>query len=198
MIKINEILELVNSGFKTHYFKDITTYEVCNIITKEDSEGNEIKQPAIYQGRGNYSTILEDSKGLVIYHRIESFENDEDVEGGFGRDSMTTETYTIKTVFWGQQAAIEDDNCEDINLYLAKEFKKLVPRRLDLVDTNRITVTGINYDKEGLKEDEGLKYSPESVLFSLSLNIIIKGIERCNDLTCPKGIFDNTFDNTFN
>ena len=184
MIKINDILEYVNDGLKTHYFKDITTYGVAELVTRKDNyEDVDIITPAIYDGNGNYNYIQKDTNGLNIYHRILSFDNEEDLEEGFGRNSLTTENYTIRTVFFGQQIAIEQ-SCNDINYYLAKEFKKLIPRSLDLVDTNRILVTGINYDKEQIKKEESVDFSPESVLFTIDMDIVIKGIETCNELSC--------------
>jgi len=186
MIKINDILELVNTGLKTHYFKDIKTFKVAELITREDSEEEEVIRPSIYSGDGDYEFIQDDTSGLIIYHRIDgAVENEEDEEKGFGRNSLVTETYPIKTVFYGQQNLINDDN-EDINLYLAKEFKKLIPRRLNVSGEHRTTITvgDINYDKESIKTDEGLEIVPESVLFTLDLSIKIVSIESCNNLTC--------------
>jgi len=182
MIKITDILGLLNEGFKTHYYKDIKTYKVCELVKQSEES---IPRPATYDGRGNYTFIQDDTNGLIIYHRIiDQLENEEDLELGFGRNSQTKETYTVKSVFFGQQPAIEDDNIEDINYYLAKEFKKLMPRTLDLADTNRIVVTGIEYNKEVVKEEEGVEYVPESILFSINSTITITGIEQCNTLTC--------------
>jgi len=179
MIKINDILNAetnsVNASLKTHYFKDITTYGVTELV--EISEGN--TKPCIYTGDGNYQYVQTDTDGLIIYHRILGFDNDEDLDLGFGRNGLTTETYSIKSVFYGQQIAIEKD-CEDISYYLAKEFKKLIPRTLDLNDINRISVSGINYDKNSIKEEEGLVVVPSSILFSLDLSIVIKSTENCN------------------
>jgi hypothetical protein len=185
MIKINDILEIVNDGLKTHYFKDINSYLVAELVTREDIEGNEITTPAIYVGDGNYQFIQDDTQGLIIYHRILSFDNEEDTELGFGRNSLNIENYQIKTVFYGQQPVIEKD-CEDINYYLAKEFKSLVPKRLNVSGQHRttITVSGIEYDKNIVKDAEGLEFIPESVLFSLNLNIKIKILESCNELKC--------------
>ena len=186
MIKINDILKVVNEGFKTHYFKDINTFEVTELVTRTDSEGEDTTHPAIYKGDGNYQFIQNDTNGLIIYHRIVGvIDNDEDEEKGFGRNSLVTEIYPIKTVFYGQQSLIKQDT-EDINLYLANEFKKLVPRRLNVSGEHRttITVSDINYDKELIKTDEGLEIVPESVLFTLSLSVKIVTMESCNNLTC--------------
>ena len=63
MIKINDIITEINNSFKTHYFKDITTYKIAELITREDSEGNEITRPAIYTGKeimNLYKTTLRD------------------------------------------------------------------------------------------------------------------------------------------
>jgi len=183
MIKINDILESINTGLKTHYFKDITTYGVCDLVVKKDLEDKDVTVPAFYTGDGQYSYVLEDTNGLIIYYRILKFTNDEDLESGVGRDSLTTENYEIRAIFYGQQIAIEQ-SCEDINLPLAKEFKKLIPRRVDLVDTNRIVVKEIIYNKETLKKEEFTPFSPDSVLFAIDLDITIKGIEQCNELNC--------------
>lgn len=183
MIKINDILEYVNEGLKTHYYKDITTHLVAELNVREDLNGNEVTKPAIYEGNGNYNFLQKDTNGLNIYHRILSLENDEDLENGFGRNSLTTENYKIRTVFFGQKIAIKE-SCEDINLYLAKEFKKLIPRRIDLPDTNRISITFINYDKENIKKEEFIDYSADSILFTIDMDIVIKGIEFCNKLSC--------------
>ena len=185
MIEINDILKDVNNGLKTHYYKDIKFYEVSELITREDIEGSEIISPEIYKGDGQYEHIQDDTKGLIIYHRIISFDNDEDTEKGFGRNSLNTENYEIKTVFYGQQPSIKKD-CEDINYVLAKEFKKLVPRRLNVSGEHRtsITVGSIDYDKTSIKEEEGLKIVPESVLFTLTLSVKIIVLENCNELTC--------------
>ncbi len=186
MIKINDILEVVNTSLKTHYFKDIKTFKVAELVTRTDAEGEDVVRPAIYEGNGNYQFIQDDTNGLIIYHRIDgTVENDEDEEKGFGRNSQVTEIYPIKTVFYGQQGLIQQDN-EDINLYLANEFKKLVPRRLNVSGEHRttITVSDINYDKESIKTDEGLAIVPESVLFTLSLSVKIITMESCNNLTC--------------
>jgi len=186
MIKINDILEEVNTAIKTHYFKDITTYKVVDLVKRNDIEGEENINPAIYIGDGEYNFIQDDTKGLIVYHRIDGeVENEEDTEKGFGRNSLITETYPIKTVFYGQQGLIEKD-AEDINLYLAKEFKKLIPRKLNISGESRtsITVASINYDKEAIQDDEGLKIVPESVLFTLELEIKIVSLEACNILKC--------------
>lgn len=188
MIKINDILNAetnsINAGLKAHYFKDITFHGVAELVERENSLGESIERPAIYDGKGDYTFIQDDTKGLIVYHRIVGeVSNDEDLSAGFGRNSLTTLTYTIKSVFYGQQAAIEVD-CEDINFYLATEFKKLVPRSLTLDDINRITVTGINYDKNAISEEEKIDFVPESVLFTLDLSIVIKTTENCNTLTC--------------
>lgn len=183
MIKINDILKLVNDGLTNHYYKDIETKLVAELVTRQDSEGNDETRPAIYTGNGNYEFIQNDIHGLNIYHRILSFDNDEDLEGGFGRSSLTTENYSIRIVFFGQQVAI-NESCNDVNLYLAKEFKKLIPRSFDLADTNRISVIGIDYDKEKIKNEEFIDYNPDSVLFTIDMNVIIKGIETCNELSC--------------
>jgi hypothetical protein len=180
MIKINDILKLVNDGIKTHYFKDITTYKVAELLNQN---GSDKKFPAIYEGNGNYNFIQADSSGLTVYHRITEFDNEEDLKEGFGRNPLTIETYKIKTVFFGSQNAI-NESCENINFNLAKEFKKLIPRRVDVSDTNRITVSGINYDKEEIKEQEFIESNEDSILFVLDLEIIIKGIEVCNTLNC--------------
>lgn len=183
MIKISSILNEVNNSLMTHYFENITTYNVSKIINKD-----EISFPGVYVGAGNYQSIIEDSKGLIIYPRILDFENDEDLELGFGRNSLTTETYQIRYVFFGNQIEIER-SCQDINYYLAKEFKKLFPRTLDLADTNIIKVTGIEYDKETVKETEFVDYTPESVLFYIDIEVMIKGLEECNSLTCEGGFY---------
>ena len=186
MIKINDILEIVNNGFKTHYFKDIKTFGVTELVTRTDIEGEEISTPAIYVGNGNYEFIQDDTNGLNIYHRIDGVvDNDEDQEKGFGRNSMTTETYSIKTVFYGQQAAIEK-SIEDLNFNLAKEFKKLVPRRLNVSGEHRTTIKvgEISYNKEDIQEAEGLKSVPESILFTLDLDVKITTLEECNNLSC--------------
>ena len=185
MIKINDILKVVNEGFKTHYYKDITTYEVAELVTREDIEGNEITVPALYVGDGQYQYLQDDTKGLIIYHRIINFANDEDTDLGFGRNSLNIENYEIKTVFYGQQPSIEKD-CEDINYYLAKEFKKLVIRKLNVSGQHRtsITVSNIDYDKTSIKDAEGLEIVPESVLFTLTLNLKINVLESCEDLGC--------------
>jgi len=188
MIKIDDILKAVNDGLKLHPFKDIKTYEVCRLIAREDSEGNEVLRPAIYEGAGSYKFIQDDTNGLTIYHRIISFENEEDLDSGFGRNSLTTESYSIRTVFFGQKNAIEE-SCEDIDLYLAKDFKNLVPRRINLPDTNRIVVTGINYDKESIKKEEFIEYNSDSVLFTIDIDITIKGIEDCKELSCEPTTF---------
>jgi len=183
MIKIEDILEEVNNGIKTHYFKGITTYCVAELITMGGDGTEERITPAVYEGSGNYDYIINDNEGLIVYHRILEFDNEEDLGGGFGRGSLTTETYSVKSVFYGQQIAI-DQSCKDINYNLAKEFKKLIPRRVDLEDTNRIVVTSINYNREEISKEENIKHSPESVLFSMDMEIAIKGIEVCNELKC--------------
>lgn len=185
MIKINDILKLINEGFKTHYFKDIKTNLIAELVVVTDQEGEEREVPAIYEGSGNYRSLQDDNNGLNIYHRIEDFKNDEDPDAGFGRNSLTTENYSMKAVFFGQQPAIED-SCEDINFPLSKEFKKLIPRSFDLQDTNRISVTGIEYDREKIKKEEGLEFSPESVFFVISYEVMIKSLEECNELKCSQ------------
>lgn len=185
MNKIEDILGLLNDGFKTHYYKDITTYKVCVIVEKEDEEGTILKIPSIYRGRGNYDTLQDDTKGLIIYHRIiGEIDNEEDTDNGFGRNSLTTETYPIRSVFYGQQPSIENDNCEDINYLLAREFKKLFKRRFDLDDIVRATVGNINYDRTVITEEEGIKTVPESVLFTIDSEIKIITTENCVELTC--------------
>ena len=183
MIKINDILELVNDELKTHYFKDITFYKVAELIGQKEGEEPTIKRPAIQEGHGNYRFIQDDARGLIVYHRIiGEVENDEDMDDGFGRNSLTTEKYTIKTVFYGQQQAINID-VEDVNLYLAKEFKKLYPRNLTTLDKrNRIAITSIDYDKVVIAEDEGIEIVPESILFAINSTITITSTENCTTI----------------
>ena len=108
MIKINDILELINTGLKTHYYKDINTNLVAELIVRQDIEGNEVLRPAFFEGNGNYRFAQDDINGLNIYHRIiGEVDNDEDLDGGFGRGSLTTEEYSISTVFFGQRIAIK-------------------------------------------------------------------------------------------
>ena len=183
MIKINDILPLVNTALKTHYFKDITAYDQITELIGQDDE-DAIKRPAIYEGNGNYKFIQEDTRGLIIYHRLISTSVEEDLENGFGRNTLSKETYEIKSVFYGQQEAIKSEN-EDINYLLAQEFKKLYPRTVSLSNKVRISVTGnIEYNKKTIEDDEGLKTVPESVCFTITSNIVIMNTENCNELTC--------------
>jgi len=187
MIKINDILNAktnsVNASLKEHYFKDITTYGVCE-LKKSNGDEDSIPKPHVYTGNGEWTFIQDDTKSLIIYHRIIKLDNDEDFDAGWGRNPLFSESYEIKSVFYGQQLAIEDDDCEDINLTLAQEFKKLIPRTLTLVDTNSIKVTSIETVKDTVADDEGLVIAPSSVCFSLTLNIEIKSTENCTTLNC--------------
>ena len=182
MNRINDILRIINDGLKTHYFKDITTYGVTDLVVNKNVDGEPFA-PAIYDGNGDYNFIQDDTKGLIIYHRILEQTNEEDLEDGFGRNSLTTESYSIKTVFYGQQIAIEEA-CEDINYYLANEFKKLIPRRVNIDDTNRIVVTSVDTNKENISNDENIIFAPESILFAINSTITIKTIENCNIINC--------------
>lgn len=183
MIKINDIIQLINTSLKTHYLKDITAYDQITELIGQDDE-DAIKRPAIYDGNGNYRFIQEDTRGLIIYHRLISLGNEEDQEKGFGRNSLTKETYELKSVFYGQQAPIKTDN-EDINYLLSQEFKKLYPRTVSLSNKIRISVTGnIEYNKKTIEDEEGLKTVPESVCFTITSNIVVLNTENCNELTC--------------
>lgn len=176
--KITDILPIINAAFATHYFKDIQFYGLAEIIEKK-----EVKTACVYSGAGEYTPILEDTKGLIVYHRLISFDNEEDTDGGFGRFPLTTETYKLLTVFFGNQNAIEKD-CKDINHYLVLEFKKLLPRTLNLGVSNNVSVSGINYDKIDLADSEGIDLIPENVLFALELTVVLKFVESCNTLKC--------------
>lgn len=182
MIKINDIIPLINTSLKTHYFKDVTCYDMVAELIGQEGE-DVTKRPAIYEGNGNYRFIQEDTKGLIIYHRLISLTNDEDQEKGFGRNSLTKETYEIKSVFYGQQAAIKTEN-EDINYLLAQEFKKLFPRTVTLSNKIRISVGGIELNKKTIEDEEGLETIPESVCFAITYTVVIMNTENCNELTC--------------
>lgn len=183
MIKINDIIPLINTSLKSHYFKDITCYDVIAELIGQDGEGV-TKRPAIYEGDGNYKFIQEDTRGLIIYHRLISLNNDEDQEKGFGRNSLTKETYELKSVFYGQQASIKTTK-EDINYLLSQEFKKLYPRTVSLSNKIRISVGGIiELNKKTIEDEEGLKTIPESICFTITSTIVIMNTENCNELTC--------------
>ena len=96
-------------------------------------------------------TVFDNSLELIdiMFRGTNSIEvagdvSDEDKDEGFGRFPLTTIKYEVKTVFYGQQAIISTDNCDDLNLELSNEFKKLIPRRLSLVDNNSIIVTDVD------------------------------------------------------
>ena len=177
MIKINDIIQLVNDGLSNHYFKDIKFHKLTELVIREEET-----VPAIYTGNGQYQFIQEDTNGLLIYHRITGeVVSDEDLDSGFGRNSKTTETYPIKAVFYGQQSAFETSN-EDINFNLAKEFKKLIPRTFNLADRVIVTPGGINYNKEEIKESESIVFNPESVIFTIDYSVKIMSLNSCTEL----------------
>ena len=90
MIKINEILEHVNKALKTHYFKDITSYGVAELVVREDSDEKDVTRPTILGSDGEYKFIQRDTNGLNIYHRIVGeIESEEDADGGFGKNQGT-------------------------------------------------------------------------------------------------------------
>lgn len=180
MTQINDILKIINENIKSHYFKDITTFETVELISRN---GSDEKFPAKFEGSGNYEFIQTDTSGLIVYHRIASLKNEDDLDSGFGRNSLTKETYDIKTIFFGSQNNI-NQSCENINFYLAQEFKKLIPRNVNIKDRNSIKITGIGYDREEIKETEFIQYNQDSVLFSLDLEITVKRLESCKDLNC--------------
>lgn len=184
MIKINDILKLINNEFKKHYFKDITTHGIAELVVREDSEEKEVTRPAIIQDNGDYNFLQIDSNGLNIYHRIVGeVDIDEDADGGFGRFPLITETYPIRIIIFGN-SNVFDKSCGDINLELVKEFKSLIPRRIDIKESNRISVTGFDVDKRRISREEFIEYNPESVLFTIDLEVIIKGLNVCNELKC--------------
>ena len=92
MIKINNILGLVNDGLGTHYFKDITFHKIAELKLAKDAE---IERPYIFVGDGNYQFVQDDSKSLIVYHRLLDFDNEEDTDGGFGRNSKTVENISL-------------------------------------------------------------------------------------------------------
>jgi hypothetical protein len=182
MIKINDILGLLNDSLAAHSFKDIVFHKIARLVEKD-----EVLAPRKYTGSGELTDIIEDAKGLIVYHRILNVDNNDDLEGGFGRNSLTTETYTILTVFYGNQIAINDD-CEDHNYTLANEFKKLIPRRYPLTDINSVKIIDINYDKNALSDQEGIAIIPENILFSIESEIEVKKIEKCEILCAPTNL----------
>lgn len=177
MIKLTDIIDNVNTQLKAYYFKDIKFNGLCELIEKNDSI-----IPCEYIGNGEYKPVIDDTVGLNIYHRLVGQNNEEDAELGFGRNPLTTETYEILTVVYGNQRAFES-NVKDLNYLVSSELKKIVPRKLNLGIINRINVT-INNNKQELSEQEGLKFNPDNILFGLNLSIELRTTENCNIISC--------------
>lgn len=178
MNKIKDIITDINDVIKSHSVKDIQFNGVCELITKK-----EVTQPCKYIGGGEYEPVINDTSGLIVYHRILSFENDEDLEGGFGRNSLTTENYSMLMVVYGNMNVVKQ-SIEDENYNLSMEFKKLIPRKTTLTDIHRISVISVDNNKQDLSEQEGLNLMPENILFGIEYNVAIRTTENCNILEC--------------
>jgi hypothetical protein len=186
MIEINDILALINTALSGHYFKDITFYKVAE-LKKQNSE-DQIERPYVFQGDGNYSFVQDDTKGLIVYHRILDYTTEEDNDSGFGRNPMTVEKYLIRSVFYGNKSAI-NKSCEDLNLLLVKEFRSLLPRRIEgLIDSNSLKVTKNIINQKELSEDEGLTLTPENISFAIEFEFTLKTTRNCVDLSCDSEV----------
>lgn len=177
MNNINNIVTDINKSFKTHNIKDIKFFGVCDLVEK-----NEKTTPCELNG-SEYTPVLNDTSGIVVYHRILDFDNDEDLEEGYGRNSLTTENYSMLSVFYGNLKVIEQ-GCLDNNQLLATEFKKLLPRNVSITDIHRINCTGLELNKTDLTTQEGIELIPENIIFGINYNVVIKTTENCNTLSC--------------
>lgn len=186
MIQINDIIPLINNALSGHYFKDITFYNQYVELIKQNSE-DQVERPAIYQGSGNYKFIQEDTKGLVCYHRILEQESEDDNEGGFGKNPLTTNIYSMRVVFFGNRNAIDRD-CADINELLAREFKALLPRKMTLVDRNVLNGGKVYSNALELSEEEGIAWQPEMVLFGIDYEFRLTSTRNCDDLSCDSEV----------
>jgi len=185
MIELNDILRLVNNALSGHYFKDITFYKEAKL--KSQNSEDQIKRPYVYEGDGNYKFIQEDTKGLIVYHRNLEFTSEDDENEGYGRNPLTTETYSNRVVFYGSQSAIDKD-CEDINMLLAKEFKSLLPRKLTLIDRNILKPGQVYTNMDELSEEEGITPAPDSVFFAIDYTLTVYTTKNCVDLSCDSEV----------
>lgn len=175
MNKISNIVTYINNGLKAHNIKDINFNGVCELIEKNDKI-----YACEYVGGGEYQQAIEENR-LNIYHRIVGeVVNEEDLEGGFGRNSWTTLTYPMLMVVYGYQR----ENIKDDSYNLALEFKKLIPRNANITDINRISITNIDLNKQDLAEQESLTLRTDNILFGINYNVVIKTTENCNTLDC--------------
>lgn len=188
MIAINNIIPLVNNSLSGHYFKDITFYNQYVELLKQNSE-DQVERPAVWEGSGNYRFIQEDTKGLICYHRILEQESEDDNEGGFGKNPLTTNIYSMRVVFFGNRNAIDKD-CSDINELLAREFKALLPRKMSLVDRNVLNAGKVYSKPLELSEEEGIAWQPEMVLFGIDYEFRLTSTRNCDDLSCDSEVLD--------
>lgn len=186
MIQINDIIPLVNNSLKGHYFKDITFYDKYCELLKQNSE-DQVERPAIWEGSGNYQFIQEDTKGLICYHRVLDSESEDDDEGGFGKNPLTSNIYSMRVVFFGNRSAIDRD-CSDINELLAREFKTLLPRKMTLVDRNILKPGKVSIKPLELSEEEGIAWQPEMVLFAIDYEFKLTSTKNCDDLSCDSEV----------
>ena len=186
MITINDIIPLINNSLSGHYFKDILFYNQYAKLLKQNSE-DQLERPAIWEGSGNLRFIQEDTKGLICYHRVVDSESEDDNEGGFGKNPLTTMTYSMRVVFFGNRTAIDKD-CTDINELLAKEFKSLLPRKMTLIDRNVLNPGKVYVNEQELAGEEGITWQPEMVLFAIDYEFKLTSTRNCDNLSCDSEV----------
>lgn len=188
------VTDVIDQALKAHYFDNVKFNGLCEAEVKD---GKTI--PVKYKGYGDFEFVgFDDSHGLNIYHRLISTSHEDDIEAGFGNNPLKQETYSFTLIAFGNQRDIVDSN-NNINYKIADELKSLIPRRLTKVQlvnidahSGVINVTGTNHNKsevfaQELPENTN-KVKPETLLFSIQYNLVLKFIGDCKTLACDSTV----------
>lgn len=185
---IDNIIDEALKGYST---KDMKFYGLC----RHEMKGKE-RRPVSYKGYGDFTPAgFNDNQAISVYHRLTDYVELNDINQGFGKDSLHKETYTINMVVFGTQQKVNSTTV-DINYRVAQELKKLVPTlftstqlsNLDCV-SGSIRATNVQIDKQQVFStelpDNEYKIKPNYILFSITYQVDLSFYNSCFNYSCP-------------
>lgn len=158
-------------------FKDIRFFKIVRLQKKD-----KVTIPVSYKGFGDMEfSGFQDTNGLNIYHRVISQSDDNDFDGGYGRNPALTENFPMTMVVFGDMEKIDDTNI-DINYRIADEIVNAMPVRFskaqsDVVEARwvMIDINSRNFIKEDVFStelpDNDFNLKPENILFAINYTI---------------------------
>jgi len=185
------INNVIDANLKRFYFKDLRLYGICR---HDENKGRLI--PMRYKGFGDNEYVgLDDKYGMTAYHRVIDFSENDNPDGGFGKNYLITETYRMRLIVFANQRKINDANY-DAGRKITDDFKSLIPNKLtksELAILNaqrgRISITGINTLKQDVfraeMPGEEYKLKPEHLLFQIEYSVELTFLSSCKEVDCP-------------